>query len=141
MSRAVELAGRGGGEVLPNPLVGCVLVAPTGEIVGEGWHERHGGPHAEINALASAGPRARGATAVVTLEPCNHTGRTGPCSEALIAAGVARVVVSVADPNPVAAGGAERLRSAGGEGGNRGVAGEGGGAPGGRLACAGGGAP
>ena len=113
MLRAVELADRGGGDVLPNPLVGCVLVAPTGEIVGEGWHERHGGPHAEINALASAGPRARGATAVVTLEPCNHTGRTGPCSEALIAAGVERVVIAVDDPWPPAAGGADTLRAAG----------------------------
>ena len=89
MSRAVELADRGSGEVLPNPLVGCVIVAPSGEIVGEGWHERPGGPHAEVNALPRRVSRARGATAVVTLEPCNHTGRTGPCSAALIAAGVA----------------------------------------------------
>ena len=83
---------------MPNPLVGCVIVAPSGEIVGEGWHERPGGPHAEVNALTAAGQRARGATAVVTLEPCNHTGRTGPCSAALIAAGVARVVIAVGRP-------------------------------------------
>ena len=113
MRRAVELADRGSGEVLPNPLVGCVIVAPSGEIVGEGWHERPGGPHAEVNALTAAGQRARGATAVVTLEPCNHTGRTGPCSAALIAAGVARVVIAVADPWPPAAGGAAAVRAAG----------------------------
>ncbi len=86
---------------------------PTGEIVGEGFHAYAGGPHAEVGALAAAGERARGGTAVVTMEPCNHTGRTGPCTEALIRAGVARVVVGVADPNPVAPGGAETLRAAG----------------------------
>jgi diaminohydroxyphosphoribosylaminopyrimidine deaminase/5-amino-6-(5-phosphoribosylamino)uracil reductase len=113
MARAVELAARGSTSTLPNPVVGCVVVDPQGEIVGEGWHERPGGPHAEVAALAAAGPRAKGATAVVTLEPCNHTGRTGPCTVALIEAGVARVVVAVRDPWPAAAGGLERLRAAG----------------------------
>lgn len=111
--RACELAARGVGTALPNPVVGCVLLDPAGGIIGEGFHERAGGPHAEIVALAAAGERARGATAVVTLEPCSHTGRTGPCSEALIAAGVARVVVAVRDPWPTASGGIARLRQAG----------------------------
>jgi len=111
--RAIELAGRGAGTVLPNPVVGCVLLAPDGRTVGEGWHEQAGGPHAEVVALADAGERAAGATALVTLEPCNHAGRTGPCSEALIAAGIARVVVAVRDPWPTAAGGIERLRAGG----------------------------
>lgn len=113
LARACDLAAQGAGTVLPNPVVGCVLLAPTGEIVAEGFHERPGGPHAEVSALAAAGSRARGATAVVTLEPCNHTGRTGPCSDALVAAGVARVVVAVRDPWPPAAGGIEHLRAAG----------------------------
>jgi diaminohydroxyphosphoribosylaminopyrimidine deaminase/5-amino-6-(5-phosphoribosylamino)uracil reductase len=113
LDRACELAARGVGIALPNPVVGCVLLAPDGGVVGEGFHERAGGPHAEVVALAAAGERARGATAVVTLEPCNHTGRTGPCSEALIAAGVARVVVAVRDPWSTAAGGIDRLREAG----------------------------
>lgn len=113
LKRACSLAARGAGTALPNPVVGCVLLAPDGAVVGEGFHERAGGPHAEIVALTSAGDRAAGATAVVTLEPCNHTGRTGPCSEALIAAGVARVLVAVRDPWPTAAGGIERLRAAG----------------------------
>lgn len=113
LRRACELAARGAGTTLPNPVVGCVLLAPDGTVVGEGFHERAGGPHAEVVALAAAGERAAGATAVVTLEPCNHTGRTGPCSEALIAAGVARVVVAVRDPWPTAAGGIDRLREAG----------------------------
>ena len=112
MRRALELAEHGRPTVSPNPLVGCVLVH-GGEIVGEGWHERAGGPHAEVAALTDAGDRARGATAYVTLEPCAHTGRTGPCADALIAAGVARVVMALPDPNPVAKGGAERLRAAG----------------------------
>jgi diaminohydroxyphosphoribosylaminopyrimidine deaminase/5-amino-6-(5-phosphoribosylamino)uracil reductase len=93
-----------------------VLLSPSGEVLGEGWHRGAGTPHAEVAALVDASARGTdtvGATAVVTLEPCNHTGRTGPCSEALIAAGVRRVVVSVEDPNPVAAGGAQRLRDAG----------------------------
>ncbi|MER7275931.1 bifunctional diaminohydroxyphosphoribosylaminopyrimidine deaminase/5-amino-6-(5-phosphoribosylamino)uracil reductase RibD [Dactylosporangium sp. NPDC000244] len=113
MRRAIELARLSLGETSPNPNVGCVLVAPDGQIVGEGRTAPAGGPHAEVRALLAAGERARGATAYVTLEPCDHTGRTGPCSRALVSAGVARVVVGVADPNPVAAGGAETLRSAG----------------------------
>ena len=113
MRRAVALAARGEGTTAPNPNVGAVLLDAHGQVVGEGWHERAGGPHAEVAALAAAGERARGATAVVTLEPCAHTGRTGPCAQALLSAGVARVVYAVADPTPVAAGGAEVLRAAG----------------------------
>ncbi|SCF32302.1 bifunctional diaminohydroxyphosphoribosylaminopyrimidine deaminase/5-amino-6-(5-phosphoribosylamino)uracil reductase RibD [Micromonospora mirobrigensis] len=113
MLRAVALAGRGLGTASPNPVVGCVLLDPDGEVVGEGFHAYAGGPHAEIVALAQAGERARGGTAVVTLEPCDHVGRTGPCSLALIRAGVARVVIAVPDPNPVASGGAHTLRDAG----------------------------
>lgn len=129
MRRALALAERGRGTASPNPLVGCVIVQPgkpgagtksganthsgSGAVVGEGWHERAGEPHAEANALAAAGERARGATAYVTLEPCNHHGRTPPCAAALIAAGVARVVYAVSDPNPVAAGGGDTLRAAG----------------------------
>jgi diaminohydroxyphosphoribosylaminopyrimidine deaminase / 5-amino-6-(5-phosphoribosylamino)uracil reductase len=112
MSWAVELAARGLGTTSPNPVVGSVLVR-DGVVVGEGWHERAGGPHAEVNALAAAGDLARGATAYVTLEPCNHTGRTGPCAQALIDAGVSRVVYAVADPGALAGGGAERLRAHG----------------------------
>ena len=99
MARALELAHRGLYTTTPNPRVGCVIVR-GGEIAGEGWHERAGAPHAEIVALAAAGAAARGATAYVTLEPCAHHGRTGPCTQALIAAGVARVVAAHADPNP-----------------------------------------
>lgn len=113
MRRAIELAGRGAGSTLPNPVVGCVLLSPDGVTVGEGWHERAGGPHAEIVALAEARDRARGATAVVTLEPCAHTGRTGPCADALVAAGVQRVVVAVCDPWQPASGGVAKLRAAG----------------------------
>lgn len=113
MSRALELAERGLETTDPNPRVGCVIVQ-GGAIVGEGWHERAGGPHAEIVALAAAGIAARGATAYVSLEPCNHTGRTGPCTEALLVAGIAEVVFAVADPNAyVAGGGARRLAEAG----------------------------
>ena len=112
MRRALALAERGRRTVSPNPMVGCVLVR-HGEIVGEGWHERAGGPHAEVVALTKAGERARGATAYVTLEPCNHTGRTGPCSAALVKAGVARVEAALADPNPAARGGRQALRGAG----------------------------
>jgi diaminohydroxyphosphoribosylaminopyrimidine deaminase/5-amino-6-(5-phosphoribosylamino)uracil reductase len=112
MTRALELAHRGLYTTDPNPRVGCVLVR-DGATTGEGWHERAGGPHAEAAALAAAGSAARGATAYVTLEPCNHHGRTPPCSEALIAAGVARVVYALADPNPQAGGGATRLAAAG----------------------------
>jgi diaminohydroxyphosphoribosylaminopyrimidine deaminase / 5-amino-6-(5-phosphoribosylamino)uracil reductase len=113
MGRAIELAARGLGTTSPNPVVGCVLLDTEGTVVGEGFHAYAGGPHAEIVALCQAGERARGGTAVVTLEPCDHTGRTGPCTEALIGAGLARVVVAVPDPNPVASGGSQTLRSAG----------------------------
>lgn len=110
MARALELAARGRYTTDPNPCVGCVIVA-GGRIVGEGWHERAGQPHAEPNALAAAGAAARGATAYVTLEPCDHHGRTPPCSQALIDAGLARVVYALDDPNPKVAGqGAARLR-------------------------------
>ncbi len=120
MVRAFDLARRGP-EHDPNPRVGCVLLRPsegTGRstTIGEGWHRGAGTPHAEVAALADAADRGedpRGATAVVTLEPCSHTGRTGPCTQALLEAGIARVVVAVQDPNPVAAGGAEVLRAAG----------------------------
>ncbi|MCG8450606.1 MAG: bifunctional diaminohydroxyphosphoribosylaminopyrimidine deaminase/5-amino-6-(5-phosphoribosylamino)uracil reductase RibD [Pirellulales bacterium] len=113
MSRALELARQGRGFVEPNPMVGCVLVLGD-TIVGEGWHQRFGGPHAEVAALTAAGAAARGATAYVTLEPCCHTGKTLPCSGALIDAGVAKVVVGCRDPNPqVAGGGLEQLRASG----------------------------
>ncbi len=112
LARALELASTARGATSPNPLVGCVLVR-DGVVVGEGFHARVGEPHAEANALAAAGERARGATAYVTLEPCAHEGRTPPCADALIAAGVSRVVVGMPDPNPEAAGGASRLREAG----------------------------
>ncbi|MBL9165303.1 MAG: bifunctional diaminohydroxyphosphoribosylaminopyrimidine deaminase/5-amino-6-(5-phosphoribosylamino)uracil reductase RibD [Planctomycetaceae bacterium] len=113
MQRAIELARRGEGLVEPNPMVGCVLVR-NGNVVGEGWHQRFGGAHAEIEALATAGAAAHGATAFVTLEPCAHQGQTPPCTEALIAAHVARVVVGCRDPNPVVDGrGIGALRAAG----------------------------
>jgi len=113
MRRAVELSTRAALTTPPNPDVGCVVLDAAGDIVGEGWHERPGGPHAEIHALRAAGERARGGTAVVTLEPCAHTGRTGPCTDALIEAGIARVVVAVPEPSSVAAGGIARLRAHG----------------------------
>ncbi|WP_447041866.1 bifunctional diaminohydroxyphosphoribosylaminopyrimidine deaminase/5-amino-6-(5-phosphoribosylamino)uracil reductase RibD [Streptomyces sp. DSM 118878] len=113
MRRAVALAARGLGSTSPNPVVGCVVLDASGEVAGEGWHQRAGGPHAEVNALRAAGERARGGTALVTLEPCDHTGRTGPCTQALIEAGIARVVYAVGDPTPAATGGAETLRTAG----------------------------
>jgi len=113
MRRAVELAARGRGSTLPNPVVGCVVMDAAGRTVGEGWHALPGGPHAEVVALATAGPRARGGTAVVTLEPCTHTGRTGPCTRALLEAGISRVVVGVSDPYAPAAGGAAQLSAAG----------------------------
>jgi diaminohydroxyphosphoribosylaminopyrimidine deaminase/5-amino-6-(5-phosphoribosylamino)uracil reductase len=113
MGRALELAARGRYTTDPNPRVGCVLVRGE-EVVGEGWHVRAGGPHAEINALRAAGERAAGATAYVTLEPCCHYGRTPPCTEALIAAGVQRVVVAMEDPNPrVGGAGLQALQAAG----------------------------
>src|SRR5436309_6686225 len=112
MREALELAARGRGVVSPNPLVGAVVVAGD-EIVGRGWHEGPGTPHAEIVALLEAGPRARNAALYTSLEPCYHYGRTPPCTEAIIDAGVARVVSAVVDPNPVVHGrGVERLRSA-----------------------------
>ncbi|MFF3723194.1 bifunctional diaminohydroxyphosphoribosylaminopyrimidine deaminase/5-amino-6-(5-phosphoribosylamino)uracil reductase RibD [Streptomyces erythrochromogenes] len=113
MRRAVELAARGLGSTSPNPVVGCVITDASGTVVGEGWHQRAGGPHAEVHALRAAGEAARGGTAYVTLEPCNHTGRTGPCAQALADAGIARVVYAVPDPNPQASGGAATLRAAG----------------------------
>ncbi len=112
LSRALELAERGRGTTHPNPVVGAVVVR-DGEVVGEGWHERRGEPHAEVHALRAAGEAARGATLYVTLEPCAHHGSTAPCTEAVLAAGVARVVVGSLDPNPEAAGGLELLRDRG----------------------------
>ncbi len=112
MRRALQLARRGWGRVAPNPLVGALIVR-DGLVVGEGWHAEYGGPHAEVAALRAAGSAARGATAYVTLEPCNHWGRTPPCVDALLAAGVGRVVVAAADPHAIASGGADRLRAAG----------------------------
>jgi diaminohydroxyphosphoribosylaminopyrimidine deaminase/5-amino-6-(5-phosphoribosylamino)uracil reductase len=113
MARALRLAERGLWSTMPNPRVGCVIAA-NGEIVGEGWHEKAGEPHAEIHALKNAGLLAKNATAYVTLEPCSHHGRTPPCADALVAAGVKRVVVAMRDPNPQVAGkGAQRLLEAG----------------------------
>lgn len=113
MRRALELGERGLYSTDPNPRVGCVLVR-DGAVVGEGWHERAGGPHAEVMALRAAGDAARGATAYLNLEPCAHLGRTGPCADALVEAGVTRVVAAVADPNPKVAGkGFARLEQAG----------------------------
>jgi diaminohydroxyphosphoribosylaminopyrimidine deaminase/5-amino-6-(5-phosphoribosylamino)uracil reductase len=112
MSRALELAARGPRGV--NPQVGAVILAPDGEILAEGWHHGAGTPHAEVEALSKLAPgAAQGATAVVTLEPCNHTGRTGPCAVALIEAGVSRVVYALDDPGVASGGGAERLQDAG----------------------------
>ena len=108
MRRALALAANGWGQTAPNPMVGAVVVR-DGAVVGEGWHTRYGAPHAEIDALAAAGDAARGATIYVTLEPCTHHGQTPPCALALIAAGISRVVIAAADPNPVATGGAARL--------------------------------
>src|SRR6516164_10834636 len=113
MARALELAERGRGHVEPNPLVGAVVVR-EGRAVGEGWHQRYGQAHAEVNALAAAGEAARGATLYVTLEPCCHFGKTPPCTDAVLRAGVARVVAAMSDPFPQVAGqGAEQLRQAG----------------------------
>ncbi|UCH28070.1 MAG: bifunctional diaminohydroxyphosphoribosylaminopyrimidine deaminase/5-amino-6-(5-phosphoribosylamino)uracil reductase RibD [Trueperaceae bacterium] len=113
MARALELAERGRGSTSPNPMVGCVVVRDH-EIVGEGWHQRAGEPHAEIHALRAAGLAARGSTVYVTLEPCNHHGRTPPCSRALIEAGVKRVIIAAQDPNPRVDGrGIEALEKAG----------------------------
>src|SRR4051794_21716572 len=113
MSAALALARRGLGNVWPNPAVGCVIVK-DGRVVGRGWTQPGGRPHAETEAIARAGEAARGGTAYVTLEPCSHSGRTPPCAEALIAAGVSRVVASIEDPDPrVAGGGLTKLREAG----------------------------
>uniref|UniRef100_UPI00257DE2C4 bifunctional diaminohydroxyphosphoribosylaminopyrimidine deaminase/5-amino-6-(5-phosphoribosylamino)uracil reductase RibD n=1 Tax=Pseudomonas sp. UBA3153 TaxID=1947313 RepID=UPI00257DE2C4 len=113
MARALKLARQGLYSTHPNPRVGCVIVR-NGEVVGEGWHLRAGEPHAEVHALRQAGERARGAIAYVTLEPCSHHGRTPPCADALLQAGVARVVAAMQDPNPQVAGqGLQRLAAAG----------------------------
>lgn len=113
MQQALDLANRGRFTTSPNPNVGCVIVQ-DGEVVGQGWHKKAGEGHAEVNALREAGDKARGATAYVTLEPCSHHGRTPPCCDALIAAGISRVVVAMQDPNPQVAGrGLHRLRQAG----------------------------
>ena len=113
MDRALALAARGRFTTAPNPNVGCVLIR-DGELVGEGWHQKAGEPHAEVHALRAAGEQARGATAYVTLEPCSHYGRTPPCALALVDAGIRRVVVAMTDPNPLVAGrGLEILRTAG----------------------------
>ncbi len=113
MTHAIELAQRGEGAVEPNPMVGCVIVC-DGQVVGEGWHQRFGGPHAEVEALRAAGQAARGATMFVTLEPCCHQGKTPPCANAIVKAGVARVIVAQRDPFPQVDGGGIRiLREAG----------------------------
>ena len=112
MRLALDLAWRGWGRVHPNPLVGAVVLA-NGEVAGQAFHAEFGGPHAEALALAAAGPRARGATLVATLEPCNHQGKQPPCTDAILAAGIRRVVLAMPDPNPTASGGIGRLRAAG----------------------------
>jgi diaminohydroxyphosphoribosylaminopyrimidine deaminase/5-amino-6-(5-phosphoribosylamino)uracil reductase len=108
MRRALRLAARGRGQTSPNPMVGASVVSPDGVIVGDGWHQKAGTPHAEVHALEAAGARAVGATLVCTLEPCCHHGRTGPCVERILTAGIARVVVATEDPNPLVAGGGLR---------------------------------
>ncbi|WP_445361094.1 bifunctional diaminohydroxyphosphoribosylaminopyrimidine deaminase/5-amino-6-(5-phosphoribosylamino)uracil reductase RibD [Microbulbifer sp. EKSA005] len=114
MARAIQLAERGLYTTMPNPRVGCVITDGDGNVVGEGWHKRAGEPHAEIEALSDAGDLAQGATVYVTLEPCSHTGRTGPCAEALVKAGVAQVIYGMQDPNPnVSGAGLQILRDAG----------------------------
>jgi diaminohydroxyphosphoribosylaminopyrimidine deaminase / 5-amino-6-(5-phosphoribosylamino)uracil reductase len=113
MKMALRLAAKGAGWVSPNPMVGAVVVQ-AGEVAGQGWHRHYGGPHAEIEALRAAGPLSRGATLYVTLEPCNHHGRTPPCTEAILAAGISRVVAAAPDPNPrVSGGGAAFLKERG----------------------------
>ncbi|HKW49055.1 MAG TPA: bifunctional diaminohydroxyphosphoribosylaminopyrimidine deaminase/5-amino-6-(5-phosphoribosylamino)uracil reductase RibD, partial [Gemmatimonadaceae bacterium] len=110
MRRALDLARRGWGQTAPNPMVGAVVVR-DGQVVGEGFHARYGEEHAEVVALRQAGDRARGATLYVTLEPCGHHGKTPPCADAVVAAGVSRVVAATEDTNPEASGGATRLRA------------------------------
>jgi diaminohydroxyphosphoribosylaminopyrimidine deaminase/5-amino-6-(5-phosphoribosylamino)uracil reductase len=112
MTRAIEVAWRGWGRVAPNPMVGAVVL-DEGRVVGEGWHAEFGRPHAEVVALDAAGVKARGSTLVVTLEPCAHQGKTPPCTHAIVAAGVRRVVCALRDPNPTARGGVETLRREG----------------------------
>ncbi|MDA7994515.1 MAG: bifunctional diaminohydroxyphosphoribosylaminopyrimidine deaminase/5-amino-6-(5-phosphoribosylamino)uracil reductase RibD, partial [Pirellulales bacterium] len=104
MHRACKLARRGEGFVEPNPMVGAVVANSDGTVVGEGWHKQFGGAHAEVHALTMAGQEARGATLFVTLEPCCHTGKTPPCTDAILSAGIRRVVVAVTDPFPAVAG-------------------------------------
>jgi diaminohydroxyphosphoribosylaminopyrimidine deaminase/5-amino-6-(5-phosphoribosylamino)uracil reductase len=111
MRRALDLAARGRYSVSPNPMVGCVIVC-DGNVIAEGWHRRAGEPHAEIEALRNVDD-ARGATMFITLEPCNHHGRTPPCADAIVAAGIARVVIAMRDPHEIASGGVEKLREAG----------------------------
>lgn len=113
MEHAARIALRGHGRAEPNPMVGCVILDSAGNFVADGYHRSCGSAHAEVDALRSAGKRARNGTAIVTLEPCNHHGRTGPCSQALLQAGVARVAYGCLDPNPQAAGGGDALRAAG----------------------------
>ncbi|HHQ47639.1 MAG TPA: bifunctional diaminohydroxyphosphoribosylaminopyrimidine deaminase/5-amino-6-(5-phosphoribosylamino)uracil reductase RibD [Acidobacteria bacterium] len=113
MERALELADNGRCGASPNPMVGAVVLDAAGRLAGEGWHALYGGPHAEVVALREAGERARGGTLYVTLEPCNHQGKTPPCTRAILEAGMRRVVIALADPTPLAGGGAEALRSAG----------------------------
>lgn len=113
MRRAIALSALGFSSTSPNPPVGCVILDSAGQAVGEGYHRRKGEPHAEVHALTAAGTRANGGTAVVTLEPCNHYGRTPPCHQALIDSGVARVLIAVIDPTSRGVGGAARLRDAG----------------------------
>ena len=112
MERALDLARRGWGRVAPNPMVGAVILAGD-SVVAEGYHAEYGGPHAEVVALQAARERARGATLVVNLEPCTHHGKTTPCTDAILAAGVARVVAAIPDPDPQARGGAAVLRARG----------------------------
>ena len=114
MQRAIALAEKGLGKTAPNPIVGAVIIDSTGNVVGEGFHDRVNSPdHAEVVAIKAAGDKAKGATIAVSLEPCNHSGNTGACVQAIIDAGITTVVFAVADPNPVAAGGADALRAAG----------------------------
>ncbi len=113
LKMAARLACRGHGGAEPNPMVGCIIVSPAGKVVGWGYHRKCGGAHAEVVALQRASEKARGAVLYCTLEPCDHTGRTGPCTQAIISAGIAKVVIARRDPNPVAAGGMARLQNAG----------------------------